>query len=171
MADSKLELRLKSKNKGGRPKVSRTCQPDVPLKPSKKMAALMAGCYTDDEWQRRFKLLPISEQFRLRGGAEPKPKEEPTGNTFTLIVSGLSRPCSKCGHKPEPAPCVKCGHLETQPAPPGSTESSTAGPNTASRDAHLPPPKGLPGDFFQEDPEKPKKPVRYSIDPGEVDLG
>ena len=127
MADSKLEIRLKSKNKGGRPRGSRTCQPDVPLKPSKRMVDLMSSCYDDAEWQRRFKSLSISEQFRLRGGAEPKPKEETAGNTFRLIVSGI-------GNLPFAAECPQCKHRfmtsdpRTQQGPPGGTISTPATP-------------------------------------------
>lgn len=94
------------KRKPGRPKGSRTYRPDAPL-PSKRMRDLMAGAYSDAEWLRRYKLLPVTEQFRLRGGAEPKPRDEQPPGSFTLIVTGLGAVCPECGHRSAGAPVVK----------------------------------------------------------------
>jgi len=85
----------------GRPPGSKTFRPDPPV-PSAKMRDLMAGSYTDEEWIRRYKLLPIAEQFRLRGGAEPKVREDAPPGNFTLKVYGLGIPgaeCPGCGRK------------------------------------------------------------------------
>jgi len=149
------------KNKGGRPKGSRTCQPDVTIKPSKRMVELMQGAYDDAEWMRRFKTLTPNEQFRLRGSAEPKPKEEPPGSTFNLIIEGI-------GNLPFLAKCPQCKHefMASRPQVSPPVNSGAILPQGKGATASCPP-VYAPAEPIPEL----KKPVRWSIDPGEVDLG
>ena len=45
------------------------------------------------------KLMPV-EAARVIASMEPRPKEEPTGSTFRLVIQRLSGwTCEKCGHK------------------------------------------------------------------------
>lgn len=121
----------RQKNKGGRPKGSRTCRPEVPLKPSKRMVDLMSSCYSDDEWQRRFKQLPVVEQFRLRGGAEPKPKEASSASTFRLVIEGLAGKepitCPQCKHEFTVAPTTHQEAPGNPISPPATPEAALSG--------------------------------------------
>lgn len=87
----------------GRPKGSRSFREGSPL-PSKRMRDLMGNCYTDEEWTRRFKKLPASEQFRLRGMQEPKVREDTPQGNFILKVIGLGdgNTCPSCGWTQDP---------------------------------------------------------------------
>jgi len=79
----------------GRPKgmKNKPKPPAAPLKNS-RMLSLMEGCYTAEEWLKRFQKLSPSEQFRLKASVEPKAREEPPG-TFCLIVNGLGSKLGK----------------------------------------------------------------------------
>jgi hypothetical protein len=123
-----------------------------------RLRAKLEEGLTDEE------IMGLSAELKARLLASLQPKEpvQPVGNSFRLVVVGLPGwECEFCGKKQT---------AKTTPAQedaPQSTETSS----TVSKDAHLPPPKGLPGDFFQEDPEKPEPPVRFSINKDSLDLG
>lgn len=137
--------------------------------------------YSEEKLIRILQSLTPAEAARVMASVEPRRKEESEQKSvFNLIVEGLSPRCLKCGTTREYAPC-KCGFVE----PPKSTTSvstnsgparedgsgSTETSSTDRKDAHLPLPKGLPGDFFQEDPKKPEPPVHFSINRDSLDLG
>ena len=113
MVDSKLEHRLKTKNKGGRPRGSKT----VTKMSAGRLMDLFDGCYSAEEWARRFKKLSPESQFKYRAQLEPRAKEERTSSTFQLVISGLAGKA--------PITCPKCQHTftvapTTQPEAPGA---------------------------------------------------
>jgi hypothetical protein len=87
----------------GRPRGSKTFR-EGPPPPSKRMRDLMGGCYSEEEWVRRFKQLPPTEQFRLRGMQEPRVwEEQPTGDFILKIVGlGDGNTCPSCGWTQDP---------------------------------------------------------------------
>ncbi len=119
-----------TKNLGGRPPGSKST---TKLSPG-KLLDLFDACYTPEMWAKKFKSLSPESQFKYRSQLEPRAREAAVSNTFQLVVSGLNRPCSKCGHKPEPVPCGKCGHLEV-PQAAAVPESSASAPDANDPDA------------------------------------
>jgi hypothetical protein len=149
----------------GRPKGVRNKEkpPAAPLKNS-RMLSLMEGCYTAEEWLKRFKKLSPSEQFKLKASVEPKAKEEGAGTTIRMIIRGIKGwICESCGHRQEgkndgaEGPVDGPLDVPVSDAPPDSMESRLAAEDVERRARTYPRPSpgpSRPAPVLEEEPEE-----------------
>lgn len=72
----------------------------------KRLRELVAECYTEWEWKRRFMLLTPEMQWKIRTALEPKEAQisDPEGNSLTVLVQKFGALASEVKSSASPPP-------------------------------------------------------------------